>query len=713
LWEKSKKSEDAMILKNSELEEAKKLAEDKRRWLAAVMEALPIGIAITDVLGGTIQANGAFEQIWGEPRPETRSVEDYAAFKAWWADSGKPVELEEWASALAVRTGKTVSGQVMRIRRFDDSTAFVINSASPVRDADGSIAGCAVAIQDVSELKRVEESLRESEERHRVLSETMLQGVVHQDASGTIISMNPAAERILGKSREDFLGITSIDTEHDTIRENGEIFPGMEHPTMVALRTGVPIHGEIMGVFNPKLNEYRWISIDAVPVFRSGKDFLSEVYSVFEDITERKQAEIALRESEQRMQQALHVSRSFTFDWLPVTDQVIRSASCAAILKLTGDEAVNDTGEHFFQCVHPDDRARFGQILGDLTPASDCYTAEYRYVSKDGSEITLEETGRASFDDSGSIQRLVGVSTDITLRKNAELALKLAYDELELRVAERTRELADSISHLRNEIRERELAEESLRKETAERIQTMENLREKEQLLIQQSRQAAMGDMVGNIAHQWRQPLNTLGLYTQRLGMFYDTPRFNKEFLDGSIGKSMEIIKHMSKTIDDFRDYFKPEKEKTDFYVIEAIKSTMSLLESNFQHPKITVDFVEHDNPVINGYQNEFAQVLLNILNNARDAIIEREIADARVTIRLFSENSCAVVTVADNAGGIPDEIINKVFDPYFTTKGPQVGTGIGLFMSKAIIEKNMGGRLTVRNADTGAEFRIEVEYGT
>jgi len=245
-----------------------------------------------------------------------------------------------------------------------------------------------------------------------------------------------------------------------------------------------------------------------------------------------------------------------------------------------------------------------------------------------------------------------------------------------------------------------------------ERLKAVETLREKEQMLIQQNREAAMGEMIGNIAHQWRQPLNTLGLYTQHLGVFYGTPTFNKEFLDDSIAKSMEIIQHMSKTIDDFRDYFKPQKEKADFNVIEAIKSTLALLEGNFNNPKIAIDFVVHDNPVIHGYQNEFAQVFLNILNNARDAIIEHEIADGRILITISSKDSRAVVTVADNAGGIPDEVINKVFDPYFTTKGPQVGTGIGLFMSKTIIEKNMGGTLSVSNTDTGAEFRIEVGHG-
>ena len=446
------------------------------------------------------------------------------------------------------------------------------------------------------------------------------------------------------------------------------------------------------------------------------RDAAGNIYAVggiSTDITDRKNAEIALQESEQRIQQALHVSRSFTFDWSSASDQVKRSASCAAILHLTGDEAVIDTGVHFFsESVHPDDRARLGQILRDLTPTANTYITEYRYMRHDGSEITLEETGQASFDAAGKMLRLVGVSTDISVRKQAEEALRKVLTELESRVEERTSDLTEAVKILEEEIHERQNAEKALYEETLERLKAVETLREKEQMLILQSRQAAMGEMIGNIAHQWRQPLNTLGLYTQQLGVFYGSLSFNKEFLDNSIAKSMEIIQHMSKTIEDFRNYFKPDKEKADFYVIEAIKSTLSLLEGNFDSPKITIDFVAHDNPVINGYQNEFAQVFLNILNNARDAIIERKIADGRILITIYSEDSCAVVTVADNAGGMPDEVINKVFDPYFTTKGPQAGTGIGLFMAKTIIEKNMGGTLSVCNTDTGAEFRIEVEHG-
>jgi signal transduction histidine kinase len=135
----------------------------------------------------------------------------------------------------------------------------------------------------------------------------------------------------------------------------------------------------------------------------------------------------------------------------------------------------------------------------------------------------------------------------------------------------------------------------------------------------------------------------------------------------------------------------------------------LSLLEGSFQGQQIAIEVDVKGDPVVHGYPNEFSQVLLNILINARDALTERETAGPRVLITIGTDGSRAVVTIADNAGGIPEEIIGKIFDPYFTTKGPQAGTGVGLFMSKTIIEKNMGGLLAVRNAEDGAEFRIEI----
>lgn len=252
-------------------------------------------------------------------------------------------------------------------------------------------------------------------------------------------------------------------------------------------------------------------------------------------------------------------------------------------------------------------------------------------------------------------------------------------------------------------------AEQALHRETVERLQTVEELNKKEQLLIHQSRQAALGEMIGNIAHQWRQPLNTLGLLVQQYSLFYELGEVNKEFLDTYQEKAMKVIQHMSQTIDDFRNFFKTEKEKVLFNVHEVVDRTLSLMEGSFQGESILIDVEAKDDPVIQGYPNEFSQTVLNILMNAKNALLERKIAVPEIRIKLATEENKAVVTIADNAGGIPEEIIHKIFDPYFTTREQQAGTGVGLFMSKTIIEKNMGGRLTVRNSKEGAEFRIEV----
>lgn len=240
-------------------------------------------------------------------------------------------------------------------------------------------------------------------------------------------------------------------------------------------------------------------------------------------------------------------------------------------------------------------------------------------------------------------------------------------------------------------------------------VQAVNDQRLMDQISIVQDRRAAMGEMIGNIAHQWRQPLNVLGLNLQELPLAYGKAEFNKEYLNASINKSMQLIMHMSHTIDDFRNFFKVDKEKVTFSVNQVIKKTLSLIEENFSEQQICIVFNAENDPKINGFPNEYSQVLLNILMNSRDALVGRTRDDARILIRSFREAGKTVVTVSVNAGGIATEIIDSIFDPYFTTKEPDKGTGIGLFMSKTIIEKNMGGTLSALNTERGVEFRIEL----
>lgn len=301
--------------------------------------------------------------------------------------------------------------------------------------------------------------------------------------------------------------------------------------------------------------------------------------------------------------------------------------------------------------------------------------------------------------------------------------LATAFNEMTERLQSADADLRNSVAALRQEVEERKRAEgkarslndeleetiAALEEEIADHQQTGEELRNKERLLIIQSRQAAMGEMIGNIAHQWRQPLNLLGLIVQGLPESSDRGEISAEDLKVSSNKAMQVIFHMSQTIDDFRNFFRPDKEKVSFKVCDAVSRALSIIEGSFTSSMITIETRAMGDPVIHGYPNEFSQVLINILLNARDAIDERKVDNPRVTITIDTKDDKAVVIIADNAGGIPEEIMDKIFDPYFTTRGPDKGTGVGLFMSKTIIEKSMNGALAACNVGDGAEFRIEV----
>jgi len=257
---------------------------------------------------------------------------------------------------------------------------------------------------------------------------------------------------------------------------------------------------------------------------------------------------------------------------------------------------------------------------------------------------------------------------------------------------------------------EKQLELEEINRSLESRIvQAVNELRSKDQMLILQDRRAVMGEMIVNIAHQWRQPLNLLGLYIQELPLDISSGAFSAETAEDYVGKCMQLIMHMSQTINDFKSFFRSDKEIVTFGVAQVIGHTISMVEKSFQNQRIRISFATEGNPIVTGFPNEYAQVLLNILMNARDELVGRDVDDALISIHAVEHDGKTIVTIADNAGGIAHEILDRLFDPYFSTKGPDKGMGVGLFMSKTIIEKNMGGRLMVRNTWEGAEFSIEV----
>jgi len=231
--------------------------------------------------------------------------------------------------------------------------------------------------------------------------------------------------------------------------------------------------------------------------------------------------------------------------------------------------------------------------------------------------------------------------------------------------------------------------------------------RQKDKIMFHQNKLASMGEMINNIAHQWRQPLMELSSIFIPIQARIDFDlEIDKKELKESIKRLNIITKYMSSTIDDFRDFFATNKEKEKFKLLEQINSSLNILSGGLKENEIMLDIIVKKNPTIYGYKNEYAQVLINIINNAKDILIQRKIKNPKITITITETKNEVIIMIEDNAGGIKVNPIEDIFKPFFTYEKKN-GSGIGLFMSKLIIENNMKGRLWVENTNNGALFKI------
>ncbi|XOB63308.1 sensor histidine kinase [Campylobacterota bacterium DY0563] len=240
-----------------------------------------------------------------------------------------------------------------------------------------------------------------------------------------------------------------------------------------------------------------------------------------------------------------------------------------------------------------------------------------------------------------------------------------------------------------------------------ERIETeVQKNREKDKQLFIQSRYAGMGEMIGNIAHQWRQPLSAISTISSGMLLELELDMCERKDIENSYEKILEFTKFLTQTIEDFRGYLKKDKEKVEFDILDIFMKSFNIVESTYKNNNIYINIKKdtHFSKKSLGFSNELIQVYLNILNNAKDALLESDTEEKKVFIDILEEEEFNTIYIIDNAGGINEEIIEKIFDPYFTTKHKSQGTGIGLYMSKDIVEKHMNGKLSVKNINKELE---------
>lgn len=261
--------------------------------------------------------------------------------------------------------------------------------------------------------------------------------------------------------------------------------------------------------------------------------------------------------------------------------------------------------------------------------------------------------------------------------------IRLLHGELARRVDAKTKELRELNINLEKKI-----------------VYEVEQSRQKDEIMFRQSRLAAMGEMVGNIAHQWRQPLNAIVLVIQSFQMKKMLGKLDDAFIDSQVDEGIKLATAMSNTIDDFRNFFKPNKIEEHFSVKNTVEESMGLLMHYYEKLDIHLELVCQNDFETLGYPNEFSQVMMNLFSNSKDALKENDKDNKyiEIIVKINKEKKEGVISVIDNGGGISQEVQDRMFEPYFTTKHQSSGTGIGLFMSKEIIEKQMNGSIWAQN---------------
>jgi PAS domain S-box-containing protein len=599
--------------------------------------------------GTVIEANTTALSLSGVDESEVKGKHFWDT--PWWAHS-KDLQNQLREAINNCAKGECIALEVTHPAANGD-LRYLDFSIRPLKDDAGKVIFLIPEARDISDRKRAEKALSEAAAKYRIVADNTYNWEVWLSPEGRYIYSSPSCRRITGHAAEDF--VTSPELL-DTLVHADDVDAWSRHRQQaLTTRSLKEIEFRLL-----RDGATVWIHHVCTPIYDESGVFRG-TRGNFEDITNRKQAE------EKNLLLATVVESSDDAIFAKTADGIVTSWNRGAE-KIFGYREAEVLGKSVAM-LFPSECTEEVLRLHEKVRRGE-HIEHYETVSrkKDGELIDMSFTYSPIKDEHGKVVAISCTGRDITARNKAAAALK------------------------ENERIKREL-----------------ELHEKELLLLRQSRLAAMGEMIGNIAHQWRQPLNTLGLCAQELCMTFRKGEFSYDYLESCVDKMMQTIRYMSKTIDDFRDFTRPEKEKVDFSVREVIDKTVSLQQDTLNAEKIKIEVVGACDPLVTGYPNEFSQVLLNIMMNARDAFLKQTVQNPVIKIELGTEGGRCLVTITDNAGGIPEEIIDKIFDPYFTTKGPEQGTGIGLYMSKTVIEKKIGGSLTARNVAGGAQFRIVV----
>lgn len=509
----------------------------------------------------------------------------------------------------------------------------------------------------------VKNKLKVNNKKLQTLIDEVNSGIAILDLEGNFLEVNPTYTKLFGYTQDEFKNINCVDLTHEDFKflAIGALDEAKKNGYISNVRkTCIAKNGEKV---------YIEMSLNLLP---NKQTFVSVANSLDDKI-----------EMEKALNKFKNIYEYTSVGFLIVDEDRNIIDVNDRLLKLSGYEKKDELIGQSTKIFHLNDEQYndYAKNIISKVSMNEMVRVEFQFRKKDGTTIWCEVSGsplneKAKLEDGRVLWAIVDVDDKV---KAKELIIK------------QNKELQELNQNLNDEVKSQ-----------------IDKIREKDMILIQKTKMASMGEMMDAVAHQWKQPLNIIKLSVDELEYLLKENKTDEEYLHDFGKRIKEQVNHSVETMDEFRDFFRPKGELQTTVLKDVIDSSLVLMKDELIKHTIVTKFEGDGNLEVNIIPNEFKHIIINIVNNAKDEFISKNLRERVIRFEVLKDDIYVILKIKDTAGGIPKDIINDIFKANFTTKPKGIGTGIGLYMTKNIIEK-IGGSIEVNNIENGAEFIIRI----
>jgi len=740
----------------SESKEKETKIEKLSTLLTNILNSVDNLIFVKDKEFNFIECNPAVAKLIGRSREEIIGKSDYDFFDKETADFFRDKDKKMLAESQTVSNFEWVTYP-------DGKEVYLLTVKTPLRNGDGTIIGLVGNSVDVTEQKQLEDELRASKQQFDLFMLHMPYLVNIKDEFYRSIYANPATDTFLNKP---VAGTTAIGNAGEKVGQQINALcdrakvEGKAEELIRYEQNGQSYILRALAFAIPQNDGKVYVGVIYIDITEQYKD--QHEIAMFQQVLEKSPISIvitdvdgnieyvnpwfcqltgytqeeAIGQNSKILQSGYTSKNEYKAIWNKITKgnvwsgifknlkkngEVYWESAIIAPIKNERGKIINHIGikQEFTEQIHLEEKLKKqGEKTLELGSILEESLNEIYIFDRNNLKFLYANKGARS-NIGYSLKELLeltplDIKPQITAEKFSELMKPLDRDEAEKVFFSTHHQRKDGTTYpvdvyLQQIVFEGINAYMAIIMDTTEHERIRKELRDQEEVMIAQSRHAAMGEMIGMIAHQWRQPITVIAMGANNMLVDIELEEVKEESFKEEAKNILKQTEYLSKTIDDFRNFFRPDKEKEEVNLEEVMTEAQKIIGKTLEHANITLSIKDKNGYKVKTYSRELLQVFINLLKNAKEALIGHRSTDRHIDVMISDDADNVITTVCDNGGGIDEAVIDKIFDPYFTTKDEKIGTGLGLYMSKTIVEKHLHGTIEVSNTKEGACFKIAI----